>query len=891
MTINTNAASEAADGGACPDANWPVIGEVFDNLTDAVRWVVWRPETRDGKPTKVPYVAGPGRANAKTNDPMTWRPLAAAKERCAAGDMAGPGLMLGRLEDGRWLVGFDFDLCRNPRTGAIEPWALRIIRGLATYGEVSPSGTGVKLFGIATELPPALWDGSSAKGLEATPPGASVPEGAAGSGHTVPEIGIYPGRRYFTVTGQHLHGTPDEITDVTEALAEIAHEVAGWARGRDAAPATPIDWAKLPPELAELLAADPTLAAAFERPTKLTKGRDHSASGLDFSLAIYLAEHGADDATIATALRHHLHGQIGGGTITGTNADRRIEKLLREAEKARGRAERWRDIQAWWPDLICSEKGEPRDCIANGCIILRQEPTLAGRTRFDEHRQRPMGRDLPWRPGGEWRDWTNTDDIRLAEWCQLRGVPLRSSTCAEAVAAVADDNRVHPIREYLEGLEWDGTPRLDRWLSTHLGAVARGEPQAVYLRQVGRRWPISAVARIYRPGCKADHGLIIEGGQGIGKSTALAALTPTPEWFTDEIADLGSKDAAQDITGKWIIELGELSALKRGDVERVKAFMSRSTDHYRPSYGRRSQDFPRQCVFAGTTNADAYLADETGNRRFWPVKVGKIDIDAIQRDRDQLWAEAVHAFKAAEKWWLDREVEQAAAEEQAERRITDPWEELVLPWLVGRAGDVTIADIMQTALGLDTAKRDQPAQNRVARILRANGWERVRVRILGERGYVYRRVSPLSPVGEGPSGDKDDSISAPVPTVPTVPSKSGEPRRNTPPPLGNGGHGVVVVPTGSLRGNGGASGDSGDSAAGYPRATPAWSDDRSWIDRYRRAQDRAGRVNVVLEWARAAGGTVQDGEALALRLPADLPSCLAAVELRRVARDLQMLAT
>jgi predicted P-loop ATPase len=125
------------------------------------------------------------------------------------------------------------------------------------------------------------------------------------------------------------------------------------------------------------------------------------------------------------------------------------------------------------------------------------------------------------------------------------------------------------------------------------------------------------------------------------------------EWFADEIADLGSKDSAQDLRGQWIIELGELSAMRRGEVERVKAFMSRSTDHYRPSYGRRSQDFPCQCVFIGSTNADTYLADETGNQRFWPVKVGRINLKTLRQDVGQLWAEADAAYRTGERWWLD----------------------------------------------------------------------------------------------------------------------------------------------------------------------------------------------------------------------------------------------
>ena len=277
------------------------------------------------------------------------------------------------------------------------------------------------------------------------------------------------------------------------------------------------------------------------------------------------------------------------------------------------------------------------------------------------------------------------------------------------------------------------------------------EKYAAYLRSVGSKWLIAAVARIYRPGCKADYVIILEGPQGIGKSTCLLILAGR-EWFADEIADLGTKDSAQDLRGKWIVELAEVAALRRGEIERVKAFVSRNVDHYRPSYGRRSMDFPRQCVFAGTTNADAYLADETGNRRFWPVKVTGLQLDALERDRDQLWAEAVARFKAGESWWLDREVEAFAAEEQEQRRQGDPWEEPILDWL-GRQtkAEHTVAEILQGAIGREVGDWTQRDMNRVVRCLRANGYERVQVRDparkdatgKGRRVWVYRAVSPV----------------------------------------------------------------------------------------------------------------------------------------------------
>ena len=169
----------------------------------------------------------------------------------------------------------------------------------------------------------------------------------------------------------------------------------------------------------------------------------------------------------------------------------------------------------------------------------------------------------------------------------------------------------NPLLDRLEGTAWDGTARLDTMLVAYFGAE-----DIPYTREVGRRWMISAVARACKPGCKADHIPVLEAPQGSLKSTACGVLALEPAWFADEVADLGTKDSALDLHGKWVIELGELSAMRRSDIERVKAYVSRQVDHFRPPYGRRSQDHPRRCVFVGTTNADSYLADETGNRRF-----------------------------------------------------------------------------------------------------------------------------------------------------------------------------------------------------------------------------------------------------------------------------------
>jgi putative DNA primase/helicase len=420
----------------------------------------------------------------------------------------------------------------------------------------------------------------------------------------------------------------------------------------------------------------------------------------------------------------------------------------------------------WQNRLLRNDKGSARDCIANAVLILRSDAHFIGRLRLDELHQATFTRDLPWERSSTWRPWSDVDDIELAHWCQLRGVILKPPTCAAAVQMVASHHRHHAVRGYLETLCWDGTARLDMWLETYLGAridvetldaglsddglngeePTPSEKYTAYLRSIGPKWLIAAVARIYRPGCKVDHVIVFEGPQGVGKSTCLRILAGD-DWFADEISDLGTKDSAQDLRGKWIVELAEVAALKRATLERMKAFISRNVDHYRPSYGRRSIDFPRQCVFAGTTNADAYLADETGNRRFWPVRVTGLQLDALERDRDQLWAEAVARFKAGEIWWLEREVEAFAAEEQEQRRQGDPWEEAILDWL-GRQTKTehTVAEILSGALRREVGDWTQADLNRVARCLRANGYERFQVRAAAQDGsgkrrrtWIYRR--------------------------------------------------------------------------------------------------------------------------------------------------------
>jgi predicted P-loop ATPase len=393
----------------------------------------------------------------------------------------------------------------------------------------------------------------------------------------------------------------------------------------------------------------------------------------------------------------------------------------------------------WRDELARTDKGKIMGTLRNAMVALRLAPDWPGVLAFNEFSRAVEARKSPpWGdPPGPWDDY---QDLRTTEWLQNQGIRISDIVAGKAVFAVARERgRYHPVREYLDSLTWDGTDRVTDWLTLYLGV----DPTD-YVRNAGRCWMISGVARAEQPGCKADHALILEGAQGGGKSTAFSILGG--EFYTDDIADLGTKDAALGTAGVWIVELAELAAMSRPEIEKIKSFISRSTDRFRPPYGRHYIEAPRQCIFGGSVNLSHYFKDDTGNRRFWPVKCGVIKLDELRRDRDQLWAEAVVRYRKNEHWWFETDaLVEEATEEQDKRLQTDPWEPEVEAWIANllaldpTGAECTTAEVLRNAIHKEVGQWNRGDETRVGSILVRLGWESSRPGShAGSRRRVYR---------------------------------------------------------------------------------------------------------------------------------------------------------
>jgi len=361
------------------------------------------------------------------------------------------------------------------------------------------------------------------------------------------------------------------------------------------------------------------------------------------------------------------------------------------ARKRRGPGNTRPPGQEWKANLATSETGKIVRSLSNALVAFREAPEWRGVFAWNAFASRlVITREMPARRNGMAvpRDLSETDVTHATDWLQRNGILVGSAVTREAVRAVAEDATFHPVRDWLDGLEWDGVARLDAWLTGYLGVA----PIPLHCA-FAARWIIGLVARVMRPGCQFDTMLILEGPQGLRKSTALRVIADP--WFTDHLPDLTNKDALAQIQGVLVTEIAELSTLGRAETSRIKSFISTRVDRFRPPYGSVPVDHPRQCGFAGTINpgGNGYMRDETGARRFWIVACAhgwhtnqQIDVEALAAVKDQLWAEAVVRYRAGENWWLDTEPLETAQRDAAEKRRTDdPRERRIREYITGLA--------------------------------------------------------------------------------------------------------------------------------------------------------------------------------------------------------------
>ena len=408
------------------------------------------------------------------------------------------------------------------------------------------------------------------------------------------------------------------------------------------------------------------------------------------------------------------------------------------------------DDDSWKSQLKITEKGAIATTIENVVLILRHDPALKDTLGLNELEHSIVARkSLPWREIKDDSQWIDADDADLRLYLErVYGVSSKDKIF-DAVNVVARENAFHPVKQYLETCVWDGVPRLDTLLIDYLGAE-----DTPYVRAVTRKTFTAAVARIYRPGCKFDTMLTIQGKQGAGKSTLVAKMGG--EWFSDTFGTMQGKEAYEQVMGVWVMEVGELAGMRKAEVETIKQYLSKQKDRFRPAYGRRIQDFPRQCIFIGTTNASEFLRDTTGGRRFWIVDTPnepKHSVwDELTPDIVRLvWGEAIEAYKRGEKLYLsgkleaDARVIQASYQEEnanvgivaeyLERLLPDGWATLDLytrrQWLEtdtkGTVQRQTVCnlEIRAEALGRDTGRFDRYAAMEMGDIMNCMpGWRR-----------------------------------------------------------------------------------------------------------------------------------------------------------------------
>ena len=382
----------------------------------------------------------------------------------------------------------------------------------------------------------------------------------------------------------------------------------------------------------------------------------------------------------------------------------------------------------WQDNLTFDEDEKVKNRIYNADMILTNDPKYQGLFFWDDFAQKIAIRN---KKTNEVLDFDDTFEAMLQVKLGREYGDFRMESIKAVVLTIAKQNHFHPLQEKIKSIEWDGRTRVETWLSHYCGAE-----DSEYLRLVARKWMISAIARLFRPGCKVDNVLVLEGEQGTKKSSLLRALCY--DNFLDGGIDIRSKDGKMALFGKWIVEFSELEGLNGRSSDEIKAFLAKQDDKLRIPYARGEDYFKRTCVFVGTTNKEQYLEDPTGNRRFWPVKIKQANLTAVEADRDQLWAEAYQTFRNGEKWWIDEGGSEALIfkSEQGERVVHSDLEDKIYEWLIqGIREDgrvlVKLHEVWTDCIGGKLSQIDRKKEHEIAECLRRMGLKKGKTSVKG----------------------------------------------------------------------------------------------------------------------------------------------------------------
>lgn len=743
----------------------PDLSNVPRAMRERQQWLLWRYEPQPGKtkPLKVPYYVGGKRRAGKQGDDADRVRLATfdrAKEALERGNYTGLGFA---FLPGDGLAGIDIDHAINTETGEVSDLCSEIIALVGSYTELSPSGSGVHIIVETGDLDFKTFK-SNAVGVE-----------------------VFRNAQFFTVTGR---GDAAEVVQLSpEALQRLREIVKGTEAPAVAVPA--------PGPAGDRKASKYCLTALDAAAAGLSGmsegGRNKRLNAEAYALAGLVHTGGISESMIRAVLGDaarrcglgdlETQRTLDSGIAAGLAAPRAVPDLPQrhrpepatktappaegadvpedastplpvsdgggepDAEKPKKQRKKKPAVNddgqdgddggESWRDRLLYRKGELLDCRENIYLIVRHHEVFAGLIAYNEfaHRIERCGA-LPWT--AELGEWETADDYKLGLWmAEHMGMPIRSEgTLAAGVAMAAMDCKFHPVRRYLDGLQWDGIDRLDHWL--HECLSTRDD---TYHKMIGRFFIMGMVARILNPGCQMDTMMILEGAQGRRKSTALRVLAG--EWFADTPLKIGDKDATLNLSGVWLYEVAELDAFSKVEVTAVKQYVTSRVDRVREPYARRAIDRPRSCVFGGTTNQDEYLRDPSGGRRFWPVRVRMdIELGKLAEWRDQLYAEAMRRLQQGERYHPTREEsEQYIVPEQEEREIADPWFERIAAWLGDKSDkggyydltrlvryQYTSTQILTQCLGVETHKIDGARQmaTRVGVAMHKLGWRKVR---------------------------------------------------------------------------------------------------------------------------------------------------------------------